>query len=132
MDRIPGARDRPPPETALVDGDPANVVLLVPPLSRPRFVHDLDLPAGSVAGLLPGLTDPAGDVLPYGRLAVLDTVAVAHDGAYAILRVDRPTTVGGVGLTPLVADPDAGLWVVAIDRPGDEPVDLDGCAEVPG
>ena len=125
--RMPGSRDRPAPQVALADPDPGRIVLLVPTLQRPRFAHDLDVPLGAIAGLDPDRAALTDDAPATGRLVVLDRRA-ADDRAYGWLAVDRPTTVGDVTVTPLLADPDTGLWVLAVAPSGADAVDLGGCA----
>jgi hypothetical protein len=130
LERIPGARDRPPPDTSLAGTVPEDVVLVVPSQTRPRLGRDLHVSLGLVAGLRPEIVDPATGLPTQGRLFLLDRRADAAAEAFATLQVDRPATIGDVRLTPLLADAEVGLWVVAIDRPGQAPADLRGCAEV--
>lgn len=81
-----------------------------PVLIRPRLALDLDLPLWElVSG--PPLPLASADLIVYH-----DRAADQPADRYALLEVSVPTDVDGVHLTPLLADPAAGLWVVRAQR----------------
>jgi len=111
---VPGAGTFPAPD-APMSGDPADLVVLVPPLERPRLAVDLRLPLTQITSAPPAWLMPGPGFLPYGDVIFHDELA-DRGGVYNVLEVDSPTTVGDVTLTPIVADPAAGLWVQRIQR----------------
>jgi hypothetical protein len=115
LDGIPGAGSFPPPD-APMRGDPAAIVLLVPGLERPRFAVDLSLPLSQVGGTPAAWLVPGEGFLPAGDIIYHDRLADRDKQAFAILEVDVPTAIGDVTLSPLVADPVAGIWVQRIQR----------------
>jgi hypothetical protein len=114
LSRIPEAGTFPPPDAPMA-GDPADLILLVPPLERPRFAVDLDLPLTQVSSAPLAWLEPGEGFLPYGDVIVHDTQA-ERVYAYDVLELDQPTTVGGVTLEPVVADVANGVWVQRIGR----------------
>jgi hypothetical protein len=111
---IPGAGTFPPPDAPMAD-DPGDMILLVPPLERPRFAVDLDLPLTQVSSAPLAWLQPGDAFLPYGDVIVHDTLA-ERVHAYDVLEVDQPATVGAVTLEPVVADAVNGIWVLRIAR----------------
>ncbi len=87
--------------------------LYVPIFLRPQFLVDLNLPLTAAAGTTPALLsgDPAALI---GRIFVHDRNSEV-DPAFRMLEVSVPTRIGGIVITPLLADPAAGLWVDRID-----------------
>jgi hypothetical protein len=118
---IPGGVAWPPPRDVLDPIPPDELVLIVPGLLRPRLTRDLGLPLNAVGGAAASALDPAGSFLPTGTIIDHDRSADRPEEAFAILEIDRPTTVAGLTLTPLLADADAGIWVVWIGRAGGLP-----------
>jgi hypothetical protein len=127
VDRLPGARRAVDPGATLLTVPATDVVLLVPVLERPRLVRDLDLPLFAVNALSASALDAQGPFLPTGRLVLHDRLGDVPEGAFGGLEISTPVAHGDVTLVPLVADPARSVWVVAVQRPGDQ-VDLSGCA----
>jgi len=98
--------------------DRSTVILLGPTLARPRLAVDLDLPLTAVAGLAPAVLDSGPGFLPVGRYVVHDRLADRPAEPFEVLELDHTTTIGAVTLVPLLADAEAKLWVLRIDRPG--------------
>jgi hypothetical protein len=106
LQATPGSRD--------VNG---RTTVLVPTLMRPRMAVDLALPLtrinGSSAAAMAPHTPFLGDI----RLAFHDQGA-QPEPAWDVLEPRAPTKVADVVLVPLVVDPDRGIWVVRVERPG--------------
>ncbi len=127
--RIPGAGTFPDQAASLIATSPEQLVVLVPTLARPRFVHDLGLPLYQVGGLPVTWATPGAGFLPGGAVVFHDRLGDRPDGSYGALEVDAVTQVGAVTLRPLIADRAAGVWVLAITRTPSGP-DLGSCAEL--
>ena len=97
--------------------DPATVALFVSRFRLPRMAVDLNLPLTAIAAFVPALVDPARGYPPAGSVVYMDgTVDPASIGpATAVLRVTTATTIGGVRIVPLRADPAAGIWIVLVE-----------------
>lgn len=124
--RIPSARAPDGP-----GGTPSasgQVVALVPTLMRPRLARDLALPLFEIGGIPVAWLDPATSFLPEGRLVFHDRRGDRPAETYAVLEVATESTIDGVTLTPLLADEEAGIWVLALSR-GDDRLDLAACVE---
>jgi hypothetical protein len=52
--------------------------------------------------------------LKAGQIVVHDRRAERHPDALAALEVTSATTVGAVTIEPLLADPNRGLWILAV------------------
>jgi hypothetical protein len=111
---VPGAGIFPAPD-APMSNDPADLVVLVPPLERPRLAVDLSMPLTQITSAPLAWLARGPGFLPYGDVIFHDELA-DRGGVYNVLEVDAPTTVGDVTLIPIVADPTAGLWVQRIQR----------------
>ena len=105
---------------------PTGVIVLVPTLTRPRMAVDLDQPVSAVAGTSSAPLRVDGAFPPVGRIVVHDQLGDLPEGGFAILEIDRPTTIAGVTLVPILVDAKAGLWVLRIDRVG-SPAAPAGC-----
>jgi hypothetical protein len=114
-----------PPSTAGVAtaSDPSGLIVLGPILARPRLAIDLDLPVSAVGGLSPAILESGAGFLPYGRYVVHDRLGDRPGEPFMVLEVDQPRTIGAVTLVPILADVDAGLWILRIDRPGSTAAD---------
>jgi hypothetical protein len=112
-----------PPATSGVGTaqDLSELVILVPSLSRPRLAVDLDLPVNAVGGTPAAWLGVGPGFLPYGRYVIHDRLGDRPTELFGVLEVDQPTTVGSVKLVPILADREAGLWVLRIDRTGSAP-----------
>ncbi len=94
--------------------DPASVRLVVPGLMTPRLAVDLDVPLDRIGPLVadPGGM-PTGD-LSAGSFVVHDAYLDRAQPSMPILESGAATEVDGVLRTPILADPGAGIWVVAV------------------
>lgn len=86
------------------------VKLIVPVLLRPRFALDANLPLWEVQ---------SGSPFP---LTTSDSFLIFHDrtadvppGRYPELEIDQPTTIDSSVVTPLLAQPSAGCWVLQVE-----------------
>jgi hypothetical protein len=84
--------------------------VLVPTSVRPRVVLGLGLPLTSVDNTDRVSTDP----LARGQIVLHDRRAELHPDTLAFLEVSAPTTIGGLRLEPILADPARGLWIIAV------------------
>jgi hypothetical protein len=100
---------------APISDDPAQVILLVPPLESPRFAVDLDLPLTQISTVARATLVPGAGFIPHGNVIVHDALVERRD-AHQRLEIDRPTQYGDVTLEPIVADPGNGVWVLRIVR----------------
>jgi hypothetical protein len=114
---LPGGVSVPPATTSLAPQTPDTIKVVGPVLLRPRLARDLDIPLGAVSRVAPAELNP-DTFLRAGVIAVHDRLSDRPTEAFRVLEVDRPTSVGTVLLTPLVADPVQGVWVDWIGRPG--------------
>ena len=101
-----------PAGAAWTTGHPALIV--VPVQVRPRLVAELGLSLRAVASSAGGAIDPG--VLPAGasQLVYLDRAAGADVGQLAPLAAGRAAVIGGRSVDPLVADPNAGRWLLLV------------------
>jgi hypothetical protein len=81
---------------------------------RPRLIVDLDLPIPAVGTTAAARLDPAGGYPAPGQVVLHSRAGDADAEGWATLETDVARTVGAVTLDPLLADPVAGLWVIAI------------------
>jgi hypothetical protein len=97
--------------------DPAGFRLLVPAHRTTRLAIDLGLPMTRVGGVGFASIDLAHGRPSVGSIVYLDKqVEAGSVGPETIpLQVTQPTTIGGVRVVPIVADPGAGMWIVRID-----------------
>ncbi|HEY7941109.1 MAG TPA: hypothetical protein VID25_04115 [Candidatus Limnocylindrales bacterium] len=119
LDQIPRARDYPPAGVDWETGHAPPAVLLGPGLARPRLAVDLGLPLSNVAGLGPTAVVPGPAFLGCASLVLHDRSSDLPLDGYAILEIEAPVTIGGdVLLTPLIAEPAAGYWLLKVQRSG--------------
>lgn len=112
----------PAPVWATIDLDPSRVEsaaftprLYVPPLLAPRMAVDLGWPVWAIGGDSPISADPADLRVPVATIVYID-VNVGH-GATANdrpLEVQALTHLGHVTVTPVLALPADGLWVLVL------------------
>ncbi|MFI5262849.1 MAG: hypothetical protein ACHQZR_09880 [Candidatus Limnocylindrales bacterium] len=93
------------------------LVLLVPVPMRTLLAADLGLPLSrlgstSAAGLVPA---PGSLALTY--LVYHDRAGDRPDSAYAELEAGEVTRIGGLTLTPVLADAGRGMWIYSITGP---------------
>jgi hypothetical protein len=91
-------------------------VILAPAGIRPRLIVDLDLPIPRVVASNPSRLHVPG-YPANGQIIVIDKGAASPAEAFAPFEVTEPTVLGGTRLTPLVADPSLGTWVVRVGDP---------------
>ncbi len=109
----------PPPATApgaLGSADPALLTVFVPRHRLPRSAVDLGLPLTSIAVLNSKGVDLAGGYPRVGSIVYIDgrIDPTSIIEATAPLRVEVPTTVGGVRIVPLKVDVAAQIWIVLV------------------
>ena len=111
VDAIPGARAWPAPGSSPSTGP----LVLVPTPLRPQMTIDLGLPLTRTASISPAAIDVAAGLPARGQLLFQDLDAEVASTGLEQLQVGQPTTIGGVTVVPLIADPARGFWVVRID-----------------
>jgi hypothetical protein len=87
--------------------------VIVPSRLRVQAVVDLDVPLTEVAKP-GGITMVAGLPAP-GQIIYHDRLDGQTDKSYALYEIDKPVTVGGVRLVPLLANETRGMWVIRVD-----------------
>jgi hypothetical protein len=105
---IPGATAWPGP----TNGAPST--LIAPAALRPQLIVDLGLPTTQVSGMTSSRLRTDGTYPVVGQIIFHDQLA-EPDRALDVLEVSRPTTIGKIVVTPLLADPTSGIWVDRID-----------------
>lgn len=119
LDQIPGARQGPPAGVDWDHGTLPPAVLLVPGLARPRLAVDLQLPLSNLTSLVPAAAVPGPAFLGCADLVFHDRSNDLPIDGYGILEIEAPVNVGGdVLLTPLVAQPAGGYWLISVQRSG--------------
>jgi hypothetical protein len=108
VEAMPGVADWPGPAA----NQPA--ALLVPTLLKPQFMVDLGLPVGQVGSGLPATMRTDGSFPRVGQIVFHDQRS-EPDPAFDFLEVSTPTIIGAIKVTPLLASPANGYWVVRID-----------------
>ena len=94
--------------------DPPNPAIIVPTPVRPRIAIDLGLPLTAVGGTNAKILDPSARPLDPGVMIVHDRRAEAVPAALRALEVGSISVVDGRTIEPLLADPERGLWIVAV------------------
>jgi hypothetical protein len=92
-------------------GTPA---LLVPGSVRLRFVVDLGRSLTEVGGNAPLKLDVEGGYPTVGQVMFHDRGGDAAAPGWVDVETGTPRTVGSVVVEPLLADPAAGIWVIAV------------------
>jgi hypothetical protein len=119
LNRIAGSRQDPPAGVDWHTGTAPPPVLLGPAQLRPRLAVDLAMPLSNVAGLQSTTVVPGPNFLGCASLILHDRVGDSPLDGYTILEIDAPVTIGGdVLLTPLIAQPAAGYWLIEVTRSG--------------
>lgn len=99
-------------------GSRDTVQLLVPVPLRPHMVVDLGLSLNQVASIDPASIDLASGKPAAGQVLFHSGDAEATSPGLQQLQVSSPTTVSGVRLDPLLADPADRAWVILVKAAG--------------
>jgi hypothetical protein len=116
LDGIPGVRDM-PPERDAHDVAPHTPALLVPARVYPTAAVQFDLPLTQVERLQGMRLAGDGSYPSTGQIVVHDELADRPPDQLDFLEVDEPTVHESIGLVPVLADPQRGIWVVRIEEP---------------
>ena len=108
---VPGARD----QVAGPGQRPITVVVPVP--MRTLLAVDLSVPLTRLGSVTVAGLGPTGTVLGRAALVVHDRAADPADPIYQHLEAGTVTTYGGQTLTPLLVQPQTGLWIYAVSGP---------------
>jgi hypothetical protein len=113
---MPAPLPAPSPPGPLGAADPALVTVYVPRHRLARSAVDLGLDLTSVTILDVKRIDLAAGYPRAGSIVYLDgrIDPGSMTDATAVLRVDAPTTVGGVRIVPVRVDPAEKLWIVLV------------------
>ncbi len=115
LDAIPGARDRPALAEPTATRGARSAIVLVPARVFPMAAVELGMPIDRIVRSEPARIQPDGTWPTVGQLVEHDgTIDTPADGL-TFLEVDRPTTVDGIRIVPLLADPGRRLWVLSIE-----------------
>ncbi len=109
-------RTFPARERAAAPGSAAAAVprLIVPVLLRPRVAVDLGLPLWAVGSRSPAADGPNAAQVSVPTIVYHDAGADRPVAAYRPFEIDRPGRLGRLEISPILASPDRGLWVVEL------------------
>jgi hypothetical protein len=91
-----------------------NCPLYVPSMLVPRMVVDLGMPIWAIAAGSPMGPDPSALRITGETIVYIDDAADTNPAVDVPLRVLTPTRVGHALVTPLLALPESGLWVLEL------------------